>query len=154
MCSIESWRAVVGGENGFDLPEDRGENIVADISSNYCYGPPGRSGGFTGIKNVRTASLSALDKSLSGQKRERLPHGLPADAELMAQELFGGQKHPLLIDTIQNIIPKSICHLLIFRSHALNHLRPISFHPQHTTEKVCFSRYNFKIQKLIRTYFR
>ena len=113
----EQGGAVVVGEDVFHLSQNAGEDVVADVGGDDRDRAVGHGGRLGPVPDVGAAALPALNQPLRDQQGQGLPHGLAADLKLLAQELFGGQKHALLVDSVQNIGPERVRHHLIFGCH-------------------------------------
>ena len=107
--------AVVFGTDRFNLAENTGENIVADIGCDNRDRKPLAGRGFLAFADMRTASLPAIDQVFRFQQRERLPHGLPADLKLCTEGLLGRKR--FLISAILNTGSQRLCNCLIFWIH-------------------------------------
>ena len=81
------------GEDVFHLSQNAGEDVVADVGGDDRDRAVGHGGRLGPVPDVGAAALPALNQPLRDQQGQGLPHGLAADLKLLAQELFGGQKH-------------------------------------------------------------
>ena len=107
--------AVVLRTDGFDLAQDAGEDIVADVGRHHCDGAMGPGGALLLLTDVGAAALLAVDELFRFQQGQRLAHRLTAHLKLRAQRQLRGQG--LLVRPVQNPLPERFCHHLIFWIH-------------------------------------
>ena len=109
--------AVVLGEDIFHLPQDAGENVVADIGCDHRDGAVGHGLGEGQVPDVGTAALAALDEPLGGQQGQGLAHRLAADLKALTQGLLRGEEHGVPVGPVQNGLAQGLGHHLIFERH-------------------------------------
>ena len=107
--------AVVLRTDGLNLPQDAGEDIIADIGRHHRDRAMGPRHAFPLLKDVGAAALSALDELLGLQKGKRLTHRLSAHLKLLAQRQL--RRQGLLVRPVQDPFPERFGHDLIFRIH-------------------------------------
>ena len=116
LCGKQKRGAVVFRTDGLNFAQDAGEDIVADIGGNHSDRKPAVIGSVLLFADVRSAALPPVDQAFRLQEGKRLPHRLPADPELGAERLLGGES--LLIGAVPDTSSERVRNDLIFWIHS------------------------------------